>query len=68
MIFNIDYEAYNIGAKYLSYFLTPTTVCLAIPLYKQIKVLKKNVLGILSGILAGVLTNAAVVVLLSIIF
>lgn len=68
LIFNIDYEAYNIGAKYLSYFLTPTTVCLAIPLYKQIKVLKKNVLGILSGILAGVLTNAAVVVLLSIIF
>ena len=42
LVFNIDYETYNIGAKYISYFLTPTTVCLAIPLYKQIKVLKKK--------------------------
>lgn len=64
LIFNINYETYNIGAKYISYFLTPTTVCLAIPLYKQIKVLKKNVIGILSGILAGVIANASVIVLL----
>ncbi len=62
LIFNIDYETYNIGAKYISYFLTPTTVCLAIPLYKQIKVIKKNMIGILSGIVAGVLANAIVIV------
>lgn len=68
LIFNIDYETYNIGAKYVSYFLTPTTVCLAIPLYKQISVLKKNVIGILSGILSGVIANAAVVVLFTNIF
>ncbi len=68
LVFNINYETYNIGAKYISYFLTPTTVCLAIPLYKQIKVLKKNVIGILSGILAGVIANAAVIVLLTKIF
>lgn len=68
LIFNINYETYNIGAKYISYFLTPTTVCLAIPLYKQIKVLKKNVIGILSGILAGVIANATVIVLLTRIF
>ena len=30
---DIDYEVYNEGAKYLSYLLTPATVCLAIPLY-----------------------------------
>ena len=29
----VDYETYNVGAKYLSWFLTPATVCLAIPLY-----------------------------------
>lgn len=68
LIFNINYETYNIGAKYISYFLTPTTVCLAIPLYKQIKVLKKNVIGILSGILAGVIANATVIVSLTKIF
>lgn len=61
LIFNIKYETYNIGAKYISYFLTPTTVCLAVPLYKQIKVLKKSILGILSGIIAGVLANAFVI-------
>lgn len=68
LILNIDYETYNIGGKYISYFLTPTTVCLAIPLYKQIKVLKQNVIGILSGITAGVIANQLVVVLFTIIF
>ena len=32
---NIDYEVYNEGAKFLSWLLTPATVCLAIPLYEQ---------------------------------
>lgn len=32
LICNIEYDTYNKGAKYISYFLTPTTVCLAIPL------------------------------------
>lgn len=68
LIFNINYETYNIGAKYISYFLTPTTVCLAVPLYKQIIVLKKNVLGILSGITAGVIANAIIIVLFSTLF
>ena len=29
---HIDYEVYYAGAKYLSYLLTPATVCLAVPL------------------------------------
>lgn len=33
---NVDYDTYNTGAKYLSWLLTPSTVCLAIPLYEQI--------------------------------
>lgn len=28
----IDYKVYNEGAKYISYLLTPATICLAIPL------------------------------------
>ena len=31
----VDYGVYNEGAKYISYLLTPATVCLAIPLYWQ---------------------------------
>ncbi len=53
----IDYEVYEEGAKYISYLLTPATVCLAIPLYEQISLLKKNYKAILLGILSGVLTS-----------
>ena len=38
----VDYEVYNESAKYLSYLLTPATVCLAIPLYEQFELLKKT--------------------------
>lgn len=31
----VDYDVYNQGARYLSWFLTPATVCLAIPLYEH---------------------------------
>ena len=40
--FHINYATYYEGAKYLSYLLTPATVCLAIPLYEQMELLKKN--------------------------
>lgn len=63
-IFDIKYETYNKGAKYLSYFLTPTTVCLAIPLYKQVQKLKQNVVAILSGIFGGCIANAGIIVIL----
>ena len=39
---HVDYDVYNQGASYLSWFLTPATVCLAIPLYEQWKLLKKT--------------------------
>ena len=45
-VFDIDYQNYNDGAKYLSYLLTPATVCLAIPLYEQMEALKKNIKAI----------------------
>lgn len=57
LIFRIDYEQFNDGAKYLSYLLTPATVCLAIPLYEQLHLLRSNWKGIFAGILSGVLTS-----------
>ena len=61
----VDYESYNAGAKYLSWLLTPATVCLAIPLYEQIQLLKSNFAAIVSGIAAGVVTSLLTVLVLS---
>ena len=57
LAFKIDYEIYNSSAKYLSYLLTPATVCLAIPLYEKFELLKKNKTAIVLGISSGVLTS-----------
>lgn len=42
MVFRIDYGTYYEKADYLYYLLTPTTVCLAVPLYEQVKALKRH--------------------------
>ena len=68
LIFHVDYETYNEGAKYLSYLLTPATVCLAIPLYEQLEQLKKNVKAIVAGILSGVVTSLCSVLILAFAF
>ena len=47
---NADYQA---GMSAISWLLTPATICLAIPLYQQFSVLKKDLPGILAGIAAG---------------
>ena len=44
----ISYDTYNASAKYLSYFLTPATVCLAIPLYEQLSLLNSSGLCVLA--------------------
>ena len=68
LIFEIDFEAYDKGAKYLSYFLTPATVCLAIPLYQQLELLKKNLKAVMIGISAGVLSSFGSILALSYLF
>ena len=68
LVFKIDYETYNRGAKYISVLLTPATVCLAVPLYTQIEKLKKNFKAIMIGILSGVLTSLGSILLMAKIF
>ncbi len=65
VVADIDYDTYNAGATYLSWFLTPATVCLAIPLYEQWQLLKKNFKAVIIGILAGVITSLTSVLILS---
>lgn len=67
-ITGVEYDTYNDGARYLSYLLTPATVCLAVPLYEQLEILKKNLKAILAGILAGALTSVTSVLILAILF
>lgn len=64
----VDYGVYNEGAKYISYLLTPATVCLAIPLYKQLELLKKNWMAVAAAILAGVAASAASIFVLCLLF
>lgn len=68
IVFRIDYDSYNSSAKYLSYLLTPATVSLAIPLYQQLELLRKNFVAIMLGILSGVLTSAGVILAMAILF
>jgi predicted murein hydrolase (TIGR00659 family) len=68
LIFKIDYQSFNESAKYLSYLLTPATVALAIPLYKQLDLLKKNLKAILIGVASGVLTSMSSVLAFCVLF
>lgn len=65
---HIDYETYNEGAKYLSYLLTPATVCLAIPLYEQFEMLKSNWKAVIVGISSGCLASLGSVLALAVLF
>ena len=65
---HIDYDAYNEGARYLSWLLTPATVCLAIPLYEEFELLKSNVRAVMCGIISGVLTSLITILVLALFF
>ena len=54
--FGISLESYNKGGNIISFFLGPATVILAVPLYKQINLLKANLIPIVVGIAAGCVT------------
>ena len=68
VILQSDYESYQASSRYITYLLTPATVCLALPLYERLSLLKNNFSIILAGISAGMLTCFSVVFLLSVFF
>lgn len=61
----ISLESYNVGGDYISVMLSPATVVLAVPLYRQISKLKQFWKPILAGIFAGSLTSLACVIVVS---
>ena len=59
LVFDIDFDVYNRGAQYLDVLLTPATICLAIPLYRQYELLRRNAVAVLAGSVAGVAAHMA---------
>lgn len=64
----IDFSIYERGAGYISIFLTPATICYAVPLYRQVRTLRENALALILGILSGCITSAVCVIGFSLIF
>lgn len=67
-LLGISYESYAKGAGIINYLLTPATICLAVPLYQQVELLKKNLKAVLYGICAGVLSSLVCILLLALLF
>ncbi len=65
---DLEYETYHTSVRPISFLLTPATVCLAIPLYRQLSLLKKYPLAIIGGVLSGVLTAMVSIYFLSFAF
>ena len=65
---DVDVATYQAKTTYISYFLTPATICLAIPLYEQFELLKKNLKAIFVGIVSGVITSLLSITMLSVLF
>ncbi len=64
----IPKSSYDLGGSFILFLLGPATVVLALPLYRQIEMLKKDMVPILVGILAGSVTSILSVVMLSRLF
>ena len=61
-ITGISYDTYKVGGDYISFFLGPVTVLLAVPLYRHIQALKNAWLPILAGIVVGSMVSIVCVI------
>ena len=68
LISGMDFEAYEKQASFLNYLLTPATICLAIPLYKQLGILKKNLVAVSVAVVAGSVAAMLSILLVSLVF
>ena len=68
LVTKVPNSHYQAGTAHMTWLLTPATVCLALPLYENVKILKKSLPAILTGITAGTLTSLVFVFLLCRVF
>lgn len=67
-LLGIDSQAYVSGSSLFSFLLGTATVSLAIPLYKQVQMLKKHLPLILLGVVAGTVAGIVSVFMISSVF
>lgn len=68
LIFDIDVNYYDRGGDLILFLLGPATVVLAVPLYKQLPLLKAHFLPVLIGVSVGCITSIISVLLLTRLF
>ena len=61
----MDNGTYQAGTAKLSWLMTPATISLAIPMYEQLSILKKNLKAIALGIAVGAVSCLVMVLLFS---
>ncbi len=64
-VLGISLDEYNTGGSILTFFLGPATVALAVPLYKNIKLLKSSALPIIGGITVGTVVGITSIILMA---
>ena len=57
LLVDFDLQIYQAGSAWITWLLTPATVCLAVPLYEQLKAFQKNLGAIFTGVAAGTITS-----------
>ena len=65
-LMDLDYDHYNQGADIITYLLTPSTICLAVPMHEQMQLLKHNIKAVMVGIVTGVLSSMVAILLLAV--
>lgn len=58
---HIPMEAYHQGGDLINLFLAPATAALAVPIYKNLQILKANLIPILTGTLVGSFSSMLIV-------
>lgn len=64
LILNIPLNEYQIGGKVITYFLSPLTIILALPLYRQIHHIKRNFIPIMTGIFVGLMSGTLITIVM----
>lgn len=64
VVFHVSLDEYNTGGGFLTLCLTPATISLALPIYRQLEILKRHLLPILAGAAVGSIVSIASVFVL----
>jgi putative effector of murein hydrolase len=68
LLTGMDLKAYRAGNSCISWLLTPATVSLAVGMYEQFQILRKNTPVLLAGIAAGAISCLGMVLVFGLVF